>query len=132
MLQEGGIFAMLKKLLQGTAVLAISFFFLWLDLTIASMVHYMIAGVNTPTTFGYLAAAVLTFFATPAMATYLLKDRQSRKDALIMCGYIGIFFMSALCLLSLPFKQYMNAVYDVLFAVTYLCILKYAEAEKIV
>lgn len=123
---------MLKKLLQGTIVLAISFFFIWLDLTIASMVHYMISGISTPTFLGYFAAAALTFFATPAMAAYLLKNRQSRKDALIMCGYIGIFFMSALCLLSLPLKQYWNAFYDILFAITYLCILKYAETEQIV
>lgn len=123
---------MLKKLIQGTIVLAISFFFIWLDLTIASTVHYMISGISTPTFLGYFAAAALTFFATPAMTAYLLKNRQSRKDALIMCGYIGIFFMSALCLLSLPLKQYWNAFYDILFAITYLCILKYAETEKIV
>lgn len=123
---------MLKKLIQGTIVLAISFFFIWLDLTIASTVHYMISGISTPTFLGYFAAAALTFFATPAMTAYLLKNRQSRKDALIMCGYIGIFFMSALCLLSLPLKQYWNAFYDILFAITYLCILKYAETEQIV
>lgn len=123
---------MLKKLIQGTIVLAISFFFIWLDLTIASTVHYMISGISTPTFLGYFAAAALTFFATPAMTAYLLKNRQSRKDALIMCGYIGIFFMSALCLLSLPLKQYWNAFYNILFAITYLCILKYAETEQIV
>lgn len=118
---------MVKKLFGGSILFIISQGFIWLDLCIASVVHNLISHISTPTVFGYLLGAVLSFFSTPAVAAYILKDKQFRYDSLCMCGYIGVILMSLRSLLCLPYDQYLDAFYFILFSVMYLCILKYTE-----
>lgn len=120
-----------KKFIGGTILFILSQAFIWLNLFIASVLHNLISHVNTPTVFGYLLGAVLTFFSTPAAAVYILKDKSFRYDSLCMCGYIGVILMSFHCLLCLPFHQYLSACYDILFSVMYLCILKFTENGKL-
>ncbi|MDD2971593.1 MAG: hypothetical protein PHE02_05610 [Lachnospiraceae bacterium] len=123
---------MVKKLFTGAITFAISLIFIWLDLAIASVVHNLISHVSTPTVIGYLLGAVLSFFSTPAVATYIFKDKVTRADALCMCGYIGVILMSLHSLICLPLHQYLTAFYDVIFAIMYLCILKFTENGKLV
>lgn len=120
-----------KKFFGGIVLFLISQGFIWLDLAIASVLHNLIAQVSTPTVFGYLLGAVLSFFSTPAVATYIFKNKEFRYDSLCMCGYIGVIVMSLHCLLCLPTQQYLSAFYDVLFSVMYLCILKFTEKGKL-
>ncbi len=120
------------KYVKGTITYLISVLFILLDLTVASVLHNLISGIYSPTVFGYLIAAVLTFFSTPAVISYLFKDDVIRRDSLAIAGKIGVILSSIMAFMCYPFGKYMATIGYIGLSVMYLMLIKYTEKKAVV